>query len=138
MIRMFDYKCLKCNEWTEAIVERDPIPESIYCDCGGIAQRRWRKAPGLYTNGEYYSEQLRTNFSSKNEFYKHCKQNGLEVMGAGEWDRSKPSSPSTGGDAMKEAQIEEACEKAYQQVIIGGQTPPKQEVISVGDDDLGV
>ncbi len=122
MIRMFDYKCLKCNEWTEALIETDTIPEAIYCDCGGVAQRRWRKAPGMVGDGAYY---------------RHCKANGLEVLGKNEWKHSEKSSPSTvEDDRLKESQIEEACEKAYQQVIIGGQSRPKSQTIEIGNDDL--
>lgn len=139
MRRLFDYKCLKCGQWTEAEVETEIVPEAIYCDCGGTAQRRWRKAPGMVADPPYYSEQLKTQFSSTREFEKFCKAKNLEVVSPREFKNDFKFEGSTKeADEKKDAQLTEACEKAYQQVIIGGQSRPKMPEVEIGSDDLEV
>ena len=139
MLRNFDYRCPKCRRWTEAMTDADVIPEMIECACGGMAERRWRRAPGMVGDGEYYSDQLRMNFSSKRAFEKHCKSKGMYVLGKDEWHRTE-SMPSGEVESEKERdeQLVASMKDAWERTIVHKEIVPAGEPIDVTPSDVAV
>ena len=134
-MRMFDYRCLKCSGWTEALIDTEKIPERIYCECGGVAERRWTKAPGVVGDGEYFSEQLGKTFSSRKQFFNYCKSKGYEVLGSGEWKHTEKDGASTYEEEKKrDTEIENALQESWERVIIGRQSVEPQPVIDMSED----
>lgn len=139
MLRFFDYRCLKCRRWTEAMTDAPTPPELISCECGGMAERRWRKAPGVVGDGEYYSDQLRMQFSSKKAFEKHCKSKGMYVLGKEEWHRTE-SMPSGEVESEKEkdTQLVASMQDAWERTIIHKEIVPAGEPIDISPSDTAV
>lgn len=133
-MRAFDYKCLKCGQWTEAYIETERVPEAIYCECGGVAQRRWRKGPGIVGDGGFHSAQLGKTFSSRSEFNKYCKDNNLEVLGTREWHHTQRESGREDiEEKERDEKITQALEESWQRVIVGKQSVPQMDPIEVPD-----
>lgn len=132
LMRAFDYKCMKCETWTEAYIETERVPERIYCACGGIAQRRWRKAPGLSgtAQGAFRSDQLNMNFSSRAAFKRYLKKRNLEVLAPGEELKEKSEEQT---EKELDRKLTSALEESWQRVIIGKQSVPQMEPIEVSD-----
>lgn len=138
MLRFFDYRCLKCRKWTEAMTDAPEVPESIECACGGVAERRWKKAPGVVGDGEYYSDQLHKSFSSKREFQKHCKAQGLEVLGKDEWHRTQYCMPSGEDQSEKERETElvASMKDAWERTIVRNEHVSAGEPIDISPSDV--
>lgn len=141
MLRFFDYRCLKCRRWTEAMTDAPQPPETIECPkCGGYAERRWRKAPGVVGDGEYYSDQLRMKFDSKKAFEKHCKDRGMYVMGKDEWHRTEFCMPSGEEESEKQRdeQLVASMKDAWERTIVHKEIVSAGEPIDISPSDTAV
>ena len=139
-LRMFDYRCLKCRKWTEWMIDCDPIPETMECACGGVSERRWRRAPGVVGNGEYYSDQLQMQFSSKKAFERHCKERGMHVLGKEEWNRTQYCMPTGEAESEKERdeQLIASMKDSWERTIIGNEKVSAGEPIDITPSDVAV
>ena len=140
MLRAYDYRCIKCQAWSEIFLdETEPVEMALECPrCGSQMRQRWRTAPGVIGGGgEFYSEQLQMRFSSRSAFKDYLKRNDLELAGPEELHRTESTFvPDRTEEKKDDARLLEVMEESWQKCVVGRQVEPPLATINDDDGDI--
>ena len=138
MLRAFDYRCMKCQTWTELFyVDKETVEHFLECQrCGGEMHQRWRRAPGVVgVGGDFYSDQLKMRFSSRSEFKQYLKKNDLELAGPEELHRTESTYiPDTSKEKQDDAKLLEVMEESWQRHVVGRQVAEPLATIDLDEE----